>query len=506
MVGLPCRPSRERLFLFGFLAANLVLASYYVDLWCTPNPVSRALPVLTLLEDGSFKIDKYAARTGDKASVGDHYYSDKAPLASVAAVPVYWLMKRTGLDRTTPSTGRRYPVYVWEVAGVPDGRMFVVSEWVPLLFMCGLLFGSVPFALLTFLSLVRIRGSSGPVSPVVLAMMSFYGSFMFVFSGTFFGHTLTAFLLVAAYVLIRRRRYMASGALVGLAFLSEYPVALAIPLWALAIWMNEKRLRSVVSFGLGALPSLVLIVLYNRGTSGHAFTMLNAYHATEIFRQGLSRNYGFHLPSLEGLWGLSFGAYMGLLPHVPVLLLCGYFVVRDLFSARALARLPQNYLATFAIPFFLLISSFFTWWGGWSYGPRYLTCLAALLVYEGVAYLSTRRIDRFAFYAITGIGVVATWLAKVTLGYMIPDRSTELVAAPGNSVFSAYILPQLARGHFNANNLATLGLGVTPDAAALGWLVMFATAVTLLAMWHRRLYGAGAPVRLATKGGAKRSR
>ena len=499
----PSRPSRERLFLLVFLAVNLVLASYYVDLWCTPNPVSRVLPVLTLLETGSFRIDKYAGRSWDEARVGDHYYSDKAPLPSVAAVPLYWLMQRTGLARTTPTTGRRFPVYIWESSGVSDGRVFVVPEWIPPLFMCGLVFGSLPFALLVFLAFVKIRGSSNAVSPVVLVMMSFYGSFMFVFAGTFFSHVLTAFLLVSAYVLLQRTRYFASGAVVGLAFMSEYPVALAIPLWALAIWANEKRLRNVVSFALGVLPSVVLILLYNSATTGHVFTTLNAFHDKEIFRQGLSQHYGFRLPSLQSLWGLSFSAYMGLLPHVPVLLLCGHFATRDLFSARALARLPRSYLAMFAIPYFLLFSSFFTWWGGWSYGPRYLTCLAALLVYEGVAYLSTRRVHRLVFLAITGIGVLTTWLAKITLGYMIPDHTTSLGAAPGGSVFSSYLLPQLARGHFNANNLATLGFGVTPGVAALLWLVAFALAVIGLSVWHTRVYGAAANGQSVPRGRAK---
>ena len=367
----PTRPTHERLFLFVFFAVNLVLASYYVDLWCTPNPVSRALPVLTLLESGSFRIDSYATRAWDEARVGDHYYSDKAPLPTIAAVPLYWLMQRVGLTRTTPTTGRRYPVYIWESSGIPDGRDSVVPEWVPLLVMCGLVFGSVPFALLVYLAFVRVRHAAGSVPPVALVMMSFYGSFMFVFAGTFFSHVLAAFLLVASYALLRRSRCLASGVLVGLAVLSEYPVALALPLWAFAIWANERRLRSVASFGLGALPSVVLLLLYNRATTGKLFTTLNAFHDKEIFRQGLSQGYGFRLPTLQALWGLSFSPYMGLLPYVPVLLLCGAMALRHAFTRRAFTELPRNYVAMFAIPYFLLIASFFMlltinliqWWG-----------------------------------------------------------------------------------------------------------------------------------------------
>ena len=52
-----------RAFYPAFFLANLVLSSFYLDIWCTPNPVSRALPVLALLQEGSLSIDRYAHLT-----------------------------------------------------------------------------------------------------------------------------------------------------------------------------------------------------------------------------------------------------------------------------------------------------------------------------------------------------------------------------------------------------------------------------------------------------------
>jgi hypothetical protein len=65
------------------------------------NAVSRALPVLTLLENGSPAIDKYVRRTGDKSRVGDHYFSDKAPLPTLLAVPFYRLVQASDWTKQT---------------------------------------------------------------------------------------------------------------------------------------------------------------------------------------------------------------------------------------------------------------------------------------------------------------------------------------------------------------------------------------------------------------------
>ena len=41
------------------------------------------------MDDGTLRIDRYAANTGDYATIDGHIYSDKAPGLALAAVPVY---------------------------------------------------------------------------------------------------------------------------------------------------------------------------------------------------------------------------------------------------------------------------------------------------------------------------------------------------------------------------------------------------------------------------------
>jgi hypothetical protein len=497
VVAAPSASGSKKVFLVSFLMANLVLASFYIDIWCTPNAVSRALPVVTLLKHGTFRIDSLASVASDKSKVGEHYYSDKAPFPTLACVPIYWGMAKLGLARVTPTTGIKYPIYAWESVGVKDGRYTMSQGLVPILFMGSLVFGSIPFAVLVFLAMKKVLDSSNGISPVVLVMLSFYGSYLYVFSGTFFGHMIAALLLVLGYILIKERRYLWSGLCVGLAFGSEYTVALAIPLWGLVIWLREKRLRPVAMYGLGTLPSVAAMAVYNYLITGNPLKMLNAYHAVPAFGKELSHHYGFHLPTFASLWGLSFSIYMGLIPHVPMLLFCAWFLFKEW---RPVVRdLPRNYLAMFAIPFFLLISSFFTWWGGWSYGPRYLLCLAALLVYEGICYLSNKRLNVWLFALLTSVGVIAGLLAKATLVYMIPDHSSMEEAAPGGPVFGGYILPAFRAGHLNANNLLSLGGSSPPEDGPWLWLLLFVAVTFTFSWWHKKLYSLPAPAPAARK-------
>ena len=472
--------------MLAFLAANLFISSFYVDIWCTPNAVSRALPVLTLLEDGSLAIDKYVRRTGDKSRVGEHYFSDKAPLPTLAAVPFYWLIKTVGLDKTDIRTGKKYPIYIWGPLGIRDGRLSVYPDMIPLLFMCSLLFGSIPFAAMVFITLKKALAASGRPSTVVLVMVSFYGSFLFVFAGTFFNHIFAAFLLLFGYIYIQDRAYFRSGLCVGLSFLTEYTVGIALPLWLLIIAVREKSFKKSALYGLGALPAVLGFMAYNWITTGHILKTLNAYHVAQAFT-GLSSHYGFSLPSWQSIWGLSFGVYAGLIPHAPALALGGYFLIREFFTDYDYRKLLTSYLATFSVVFFLAISSFFTWWGGWTYGPRYLLVMTALLLYENAVYLNQKRINAFVFWTIAGFGLISTWMAKVTVMYMVPDKSTALAPLAGSISGKLYLVKEFLHYHFNGNNILSLGLGIEPGIAACIWLIAFILITLAFAWWWGKI-------------------
>ena len=46
-----------------FLLINIVLSTYYIDVWQNANTTSRVLPVLCLVDQGTIKIDSFADKT-----------------------------------------------------------------------------------------------------------------------------------------------------------------------------------------------------------------------------------------------------------------------------------------------------------------------------------------------------------------------------------------------------------------------------------------------------------
>jgi len=101
----------------------------------------------------------------------------------------------------------------------------------------------------------------------------------------------------------------------------------------------------------------MIFVLYNLVTTGQPLITLYAYNIIEAF-SGHQQSYGFALPSLQAIWGLSFSLYLGLMPHVPVLLFGVYFLFRELFLHSFYKKLLLNYLTVFSFVFFCLFHHF----------------------------------------------------------------------------------------------------------------------------------------------------
>src|SRR5262245_10035239 len=70
------------------------------------NQNTRFDLVRAIVERHTVRIDAYHENTGDKARVGTHYYSDKAPGASLTAVPfaalTYYAMRAFGVNMDSP--------------------------------------------------------------------------------------------------------------------------------------------------------------------------------------------------------------------------------------------------------------------------------------------------------------------------------------------------------------------------------------------------------------------
>lgn len=469
-------------FLIVFIILNLFLSCYYLDMWTTPSTLSRAFTVHQLAEKGVYNIDPYAQICDDKSKIGDHYYSDKAPLPAFFVYPFYAALKNTAFNESVKYADQYYPIHIWRINGLRDARTPETFFITPVILLGSIIAGSLPFLLILILTFITLQKKNIHFSPIYL-MLAFYGSYLFVYSGTFFNHIFAGVLLLLSYYFIKEKKYAWSGIFLGLSFLSEYPVGLAMPLWFILIFLNERKIKPLIQFSAGLLPGVLAILLYNYYTSGNLLTMSYAYNADAAYKE-IHKNYGFRMPSFKSLWGLTFSGYMGLFIFVPLLFVSLFYYVKNSLKSKWFQQIKTNYLAIFAIFYFIMISCYFIWWGGWSYGPRYLIVLAVLLVYESILMFSTIKFNKIAFIIVTGIGVLTSWIAKSTLVYMINDYG--MYKGVSVNTFFNITLPEFSAGRFNACNLFSMIFRTRPGLAAFFWLLFFIISLFLLDYFYKK--------------------
>lgn len=442
-----------RIFILIFFLFNLFISSFYIDIWQNSNSTSRALPIITWFEEGTFKIDKYQELTVDKAYVNGHYYTDKAPLPTYFVIPFFGVLKSLGIIKADG-----------------NGNLFGPHVYI----LGGLLVGSLPFVILILLLFLEIKRHNPRLGPVLLSMLPLYFSFFFIYSGTYFAHLFAGILLLAGYIFLQKEKYLLAGFLSGLTFLSEYNLAVIIFLWGILILIRTKQLKPFVYFSIGVLPALLFMLYYNYLFSSSPFEFLYKHHNfTEI-----NKNYGFLWPGFESLWGLGFSFYRGIFWYVPVLfLIAGLMIVkRNQFNRRDL--LFSYWLIPCTI-YYIFIASYFAWWGGWTYGPRLLLGMAFLIVYEGILFISKQKFNPVYFWISMIIGFILIIPAKATIVYSAPTG----IYNP----FAELVVPGILSGNLNPNNMLSLLFSADAKVAFVLFLLIFISGTILLTRWYKKL-------------------
>jgi hypothetical protein len=420
------------------LAVLAALLLWHVDTWHTPNPTSRALLAISLVEDHSYQVDRFKEWTEDKALINGHYYSDKAPLASWLAAPVYALS--TALSGKSSTS---YPQH----SAIYSGAL--VSGVIPALLFIALLWGALR------------RAEASPILSVLYIFAAVPCSMIGLYSGTFFGHVLGGILLVVAWKeLFHGRRPLLAGLALGLASCAEFPLLLFVPFLALALLLrpSANRGRDLLSFALGLAPGALLIAGHNFLTTG-SLSEFAYKHVDSPSFQHMKTLYGFKLPRLDALWGLTFSIAHGLLFHVPVLLV---LAVASLRRRKPMIR-QATMKAAAILAYLLLVSSYQMWEGGWAFGPRHLIPIAMVLLFEGTALMPAvfTKSWGWALGLSAGAGGALVFLAKATTLYMIPSQFRMPLLE--------VLLPKFLKGELNKNVLPTQLLGVSPYFSHLLW-------------------------------------
>jgi hypothetical protein len=440
-------------FLLVFFLVNLFLASFYLDIWINANTTSRALPIITYFENGTFKIDKYHEKTCDKAYINGHYYTDKAPLPTFLTLPFFGLLKSSGMIKPD-ETGSLFGKHVYILGSI--------------------LTASIPITILLLMVFLKIRNQNLSVSPVLLAVLPFYASFIFLFSGTYFAHILSGIFLIGSYIYLKRENHLLSGVLAGLSFLCEFNLAVIFLVWGVQLIIKYRKLSPLILFSAGVLPSVIFILIYNYIFSGSPFTMLYRFHNFDE----IHNNYGFLFPSFKSVWGLSCSWYKGLLFYSPFLILVFFLALKSMKDKGFFTLLTHPLLLS-SLVYFFFTASYFGWWGGWTQGPRLLLALAMLLTYEGILFISNREFSKFFFWIVIAFGLLITLLSKITVAYSVPTN----VANPMIDL----VIPEFIHGKFNENNILTMAFNLRPVYSFVVFVLVFTSGIVFLNQWYKKL-------------------
>ena len=130
-----------------------------------------------------------------------------------------------------------------------------------------------------------------------------------------------------------------------------------------------------------------------------------------------------------------------------------------------------------AILLALVFLSHATWWGGWTYGPRYLTAVPVLLLYRLLPPIAEdKRLARITLL-LSAFGCVCAFAAKSTAGYSLPTE----VRDPLTSI----ILPAVLNGQWTAQPLPAV-IGLSTAMATFSFPVFLLVGMFVLILIDRR--------------------
>jgi hypothetical protein len=445
-------PLRPHVFSLAFVVVVAALAFVFHG-GVSSNPASRALTVLGLTELGTLSADPWAKLTIDRAIVDGHTYSDKAPLSSFVVLPFYW---------------------VWHVV---RGRPYAPHVDLKILVLLGDVFAAaIPFG--AFVLLLQRRAAralsaraTGGREAVLFALMAAFGTPLFSYGAIFFGHALGGALFVFAYDAAVRERARLAGFLAGLAVLAELPLALGCGLVGVYLLCRPRGAREadapaarasgpklLLQYVLGGLPCALALGLYNAAITGSPFDP-PYHHLIEAFATDHPYVLDLHTFAVAGR--LLFGQYRGLFFYAPELLL-----LAPLAFVKLETPARQALFAAVVLVQFGFIASFWMWDGGWCIGPRHLTGVIMIVLYEGVPALARTPRAQRPFLALAGLGIGINLIAVATNPF-----------APSEKPFSELYWPAFARGVMTPDNvfrMVGLELG---RWGAYAWCALFVLAI-----------------------------
>lgn len=349
-----------------FLTVFLVYLFYTSPGYLSANTNRFIALTKSIVDDKTFAIDKYHNMTCDKAFYDGHYYAGAAPGLGFLAIPVY-LASKPLLDL------------------IPT-KIYKNIEFNMLNLFFTLFLSVLPGAIIAVLLYdILLEFNLRKEDRLLIVFASSFGTLLFFTSTRLFAHTMSTFLMFAAfYILFKFKNkpvnkyiYLLSGLSLGMAVLLEYSQAIGAILFALYAFLNFKRekISHYFLFIIGSFFMAIVFMGYHYICFDGPFTLASTY----------SSKIGpvpFSMLRPKIVFELTFGTYRGIFTYMPILLISAYGIFLFLKSSEKKYLSEIIFTCLYSVLVFFSFNMLANWhwpWGG-SFGIRHSVCFVPFLM------------------------------------------------------------------------------------------------------------------------------
>ena len=416
-------PARDWVFLFLAIQCLVSVEGY-------TNPQSRWASLAAMVEDRSFRIDKYQEQTIDWAKTPDgHYYSNKAPGPALLGYPLFRLMDKISTRGATNREER-------------DRKR--LEDRATVLHVLSVATQAIPYGLIVFLLIAALRRMGLPARALhVAALALLFGNTGSLFMNTYFGHGMATMFVTAVLLVLHRNRPLLVGLFFGLATLCDYSVALLLLPLLWVLWRRPgMRLRRFGRFLLGGVVPAAVFAAYHTRCFGSPFNLPNKFQNPAFVDVG---------KEIPNLWGvlrllprpgvvadLLWSTQRGLVCTQPWVLLC--LLIMPFLLWRKSGWFPEQrdfvkWTSGFAVLGLILLlwmnGSFGAWQGGATPGARYLA-----VAFPALALAMTGLYTRASEFWRQAL--LVTLVVSVLL-FVLLYSTAEVLAQPGDPLLPFYL-------------------------------------------------------------------
>lgn len=402
----------------------LLLYSFFIHSvgW---NEQTRILSSISIVDEGRIDIDNYANLTGDRVYYNNHYYSDKAPGTSFLLTYVYNTLKLLTSDKydSTRANGIFLPQPQFNTTIYTDVNPATIFKLTNI--MGTILLSSLPGSLIVVLIyIILLELTKDQKNSLVISFIFGLGTIIFSYSTVLMGNIFSLLIILLIFYLsfvkeeTSPRYIFLNGLLLGFSIVFDYLSIIFIFLYFIFIFRKIKKhiLYFISGFIIGVAP----LFIYNFFIFHNPFTISTNYPDPDIspcFYGNIYLSYcGKEYPIYYDFYTfvfkilrLLFYPYRGLFIYMP-------FLLFSLFGLKKLYEKNRE-LSIFIILLFLLYlvaNGYYAYWfGGASFGPRYLL---VVLPFLSIPLVYLIKSDKKIYYKFILIILLSISIFHIILG------------------------------------------------------------------------------------------